>query len=403
MPRALAWAVLAGGLALAGLGVQRAGPAGPTGPAVAATAEAVAATGRLLQAWQAGRPAAAGAWVAPAAAGPGGAWLAGLEGDLAAGLPVPGKGPEGGDGPAPGAAPGRTGRGAAPPSATGAGAERPSATLLTPQVSFLRTPVTAYATGPARPDALGRIHVQAVVDVAVPAAGYAGRFVQDLWWRPGPGGPRLVAATRRPDLEVAVQGDRLAWRREGGPWQPGLGLADLPLRAAPVGGPPGVQVDVSRDGFGPLALAGGRGVLLVTGGPRPLVALWSWPAGGRPSPGPESLAPGRPSPAPDRELPGQEPPDRGRPGPNPPAQGAPGPEAGGQGASGQGARGQGAGGPEAAGPGTPGPEAPARVVVLDVLYHARGLRWQVDPGGRRATLEVEREDGSRVLVTYDLD
>ncbi|GAB6875960.1 hypothetical protein [Thermaerobacter litoralis] len=355
VPRALAWAVLAGGLALAGLGVQRAGPAGPTGPAVAATAEAVAATGRLLQAWQAGRPAAAGAWVAPAAAGPGGAWLAGLEGDLAAGLPVPGKGPEGGDGPAPGAAPGRTGRGAAPPSATGAGAERPSATLLTPQVSFLRTPVTAYATGPARPDALGRIHVQAMVDVAVPAAGYAGRFVQDLWWRPAPDGPRLVAATRRADLEVAVQGDRLVWRRGGGPWQPGLGLADLPLRAAPVGGPPGVQVDVSRDGFGPLALAGDRGVLLVTGGPRPLVALWPWPANGPPAPGREPL---------DQESPG-----RGRPG-----------------------------------RATPGQETPGRdVVVLDVLYHARGIRWQVDPGGRRATLEVEGEDGARLPVAYDLE
>ncbi|EKP94014.1 hypothetical protein [Thermaerobacter subterraneus] len=303
VPRALAWAVLAGGLALAWVGMQR------QAPPVAATAEAVAATGALLEAWRAGEAAAAGAWVAPAAAGPGGAWLAGLSAGLEGGVPAPAAEPEG-----------------LPPAGSSAGEGT---------AGFLQVPVTHYTLGAARPDALGRVHVAAAVDVAGPAdggaEGYAARLVQDFFWRRLLEGPRLVGAPARVVLEVAVAGDRLVWRRDGGAWQPGLGLADLPSRAAPPGGPPGVEVEVSREGFGPLALAGERGVLLVTRGPRPLVALWRW-----------SLD----DPA---EEPGRD------------------------------------------------------VLVLDVLYHARGLGWQAGAAGRRATLMVEAEDGSRLPVVYDLE
>ncbi|WPD19803.1 hypothetical protein [Thermaerobacter composti] len=298
VPRALAvlaWLALAGGLALPLAGLQR------HAPPVAATAQAVAATGALLGAWQEGSPAAAGAWVAPAAAAPGGAWLAGLAEHPAQGDPprVP----------------------VGPPPVREAGGGDP-----TPAVAL-----TGYAIGTARPDAAGRIHVATLLDVAIPAAGYAGRFVQDLVWRPTLAHPRLVAASGRRVVEVTVRGHRLLWRGPAGPWQPGLGLADLPRHGSPAGGPPGVPVEVSRDGFGPVALAGSRGVLLTTRGPRPLVALWPW-----------SLD--------DPEV---------RPA--------------------------------------------GRVVVLDVLYHARPLGWRVEAQGDRAVLTVAVEDGSRVEVPYDLD
>ncbi|HEY8552291.1 MAG TPA: hypothetical protein VIL40_02420 [Thermaerobacter sp.] len=147
---------------------------------------------------------------------------------------------------------------------------------MAPPGGLLAVPLTGYAIGTARPDAAGRIHVATVLDVAVPTAGYAGRFVQDLIWRPTLVHPRLVAASGHPVLEIWVRGHRLMWRRPEGPWQPGLSLADLPRHGSPAGGPPGVPVEVNRDGFGPLALAGSRGVLLTTRGPRPLVALWPW-------------------------------------------------------------------------------------------------------------------------------
>ncbi|WP_148235676.1 hypothetical protein [Thermaerobacter marianensis] len=369
MPRALAWAALAAGLALAGLALQR------QAPAVAATAQAVAATAELLRAWHEGSPAAAGAWVAPAAAAPGGAWLAGLARDLPDRVPpgrVPPSPPAAGGraaagpagetpaGAAPAPAPGTVGpwspwsgaAGPPPPADPAPGTVDPAAAAADP-AALLAAPLTSYAIGSVRPDAAGRLHVTAVTEVAIPGAGYAGRFVRELVWRPGPGAPRLVAASSRQVLEVAVRGDALAWRRSAGPWQQGVGLADLPLRAQPPGGPPGVDVDVSRDGFGPIALAGPRGVLLTTRGARPLVALWSWRPNGASAPAGSSAGPAA------------------RP------------------ATGTGSTG--------------GPPTASRIVVLDVLYRAQALGWRVDPDGRYAVLTVQAEDGSRVAVTYDLD